>query len=116
MKSHEISSSQNDVFKTFKELLTSKGIKTHGRAFIFGRKAVMDVLEHHGEFAQGVVLSDSMMLNPRETSNFAASKIKIYSLKNALFEEMDVFGSRSPILGTHRNHKPIASYAAGDAA
>jgi TrmH family RNA methyltransferase len=99
MKTYEISSAHNDTFKLFKNLLTSKGIAENQQAFIFGQKAIDDTLRDYHQEAVGLIVSLEDEGEVQSPVPVQLPPVKnLYKLKNSLFKELDIFGSRYPIL------------------
>jgi TrmH family RNA methyltransferase len=113
-----ISSTSNTLFKLWHDLLKTKGIKKHGQFLVFGERAVFEMLELHPRFARNLLLDESLHSKldtsdgqaaqkaAQKTVQFAQEQMKsdgrsesmIVYLASALFKELDVFGTRSPIL------------------
>ncbi len=83
-----ITSPQNPIFSELKKLLTSKGIHKQNKFLIWGEKFIAEVLQASPEMA------DALILGPGHTS-MAPSCVE---LSNELFNELDIFGTHSPIL------------------
>lgn len=86
-----ITSSTNSLFKVWKSLLTSKGIKENKQFFLMGKKLVDEFLMNpNPDFKIEYVIF--------ETELNLQIKAKITQLSNELFKELDVLGTRSPLL------------------
>lgn len=93
----QITSASNNQFKIWKSLTTSKGIKEHNQFFLMGDKLVTEFLENpelpasRGFKAEYIVHSEEIRLKNPE-------KIKTTQLSLELFKELDVLGTRSPLV------------------
>lgn len=90
----EISNPSNKSMKEWKSLLSGKGIKKYGKAVISGRKIVAETMIHKPDSIQGYIVSDKMGAAQPEIP----SHIPVYRLKGELFRELDIFGTREPLL------------------
>ncbi len=108
----QITSPDNDVFRGLRDSLDSKGIRKHGQFMVFGSRVVLDTLKIHGHLARNLVtchslanqdpVGDEIMAlaqkrNQTRTEN-SAPGLSILDLARPLFEELDIFGTKSPIL------------------
>lgn len=93
----QITSASNNQFKIWKSLTTSKGIKEHNQFFLMGDKLVTEFLENpelpasRGFKAEYIVHSEEIRLKNPE-------KIKTTQLSLELFKELDVLGTKSPLV------------------
>jgi 16S rRNA (guanine527-N7)-methyltransferase len=87
-----ISSSQNPAFKDLKKLLTGRGIRKSGQALVSGEKLVTEVLTDHPQ------LCNAWVSGPDQPPPDEASRLRWYQLSPALLRELDLFGTRSPLL------------------
>jgi 16S rRNA (guanine527-N7)-methyltransferase len=87
-----ISSDQNPVFKDLKKLLTGRGIRKSGQALVSGVKLVTEVLTNHRE------LCLAWVSGPDQPPPDAEPRLAWYQLSAGLFEELDIFGTHSPLL------------------
>ncbi len=92
MSPKSISSLQNPIFSEYKKLLSSKGIHRQNRFLIWGEKFVNEVLAENPETVEALILG------PGHKLNLAAKSIDRIELSNELFSELDIFGTRFPIL------------------
>jgi TrmH family RNA methyltransferase len=99
-----IESSQNPKFKLWKSLFESKGIKKEGLALVFGEKVVAELTKTHRDHISELILSGGKHLG------FHPS-VKASFLSHDLFQELDLFGTNTPILVMK-----TASFEAWDAA
>ncbi|MEK6628587.1 MAG: TrmH family RNA methyltransferase [Bdellovibrionota bacterium] len=87
----QITSDSNNQFKIWKSLTTSKGIKEHRQFFLMGEKLVEEFLEKPTEgFKAEYIIHDAEI--PHNT------KVKKTFLAKELFKELDVLGTKSPML------------------
>lgn len=87
----QITSASNSQFRIWKSLLTAKGIREHRCFFLMGEKLVTEFLK---EPAPG--FKAEFILHDAEIPQVAACK-KTFLTKE-LFQELDVLGTRSPLL------------------
>jgi len=104
-----IASASNENYRRWLELLSSRGIKKHGQFLLFGAKVVEEVLksvaktaseERAAKPSQNTLLElivpqegEPVSLPIRETKG-----LRVMTVSADLFKEIDVFGTRSPIL------------------
>ncbi len=97
MKSYTVrtvESEQNESFKGLKKLLQSRGIRKEGRAVLSGRKLVEETLRDFPDRCLGWITpggDDPPPVVP-------ASRFTWFQLACPLFQELDVFGTGSPLL------------------
>lgn len=87
-----ISSPENQLFKDLKASLEPKGIKKHGLYIISGQKFVAESLQAPTVEAAYLVASPEMPL-PKN-----AGKSELIIFTKELFSELDLFGTKSPLL------------------
>lgn len=85
--SQEISSLQNEKFKKLKSLLSSKGIQEHKQALLFGRKVVAETIKKNRTACVALLSTEKL-----------DADLDMFTLGSKLFETLDVFGTKSPIL------------------
>lgn len=87
----KIGSAQNEQFKIWKSLLTSKGIKENKMFFLMGEKLVNEFLEEpiKGFKAEFILHNQEI---PQKTD------VKKTFLTTELFKELDILGTKSPML------------------
>jgi 16S rRNA (guanine(527)-N(7))-methyltransferase RsmG len=90
----EIVSSSNPLFKEARELLTGKGVRKRGKALIAGQRIIQEVLEQFPDRAEAW-LTDSKAEPPPDG---VPSGLVWYRLSGELFRELDVSGTKSPLL------------------
>lgn len=92
-----ITSATNAQFKIWKSLTTSKGIKEYNQFFLMGEKLVEEFLENFHDFldcgfkAEYLVHDEELILKTK-------TNIKTTLLSRELFKELDVLGTKSPLL------------------
>ncbi len=88
----EVASESNPTYKLASDLLTGRGIRKRGQALLAGPRIIAEVLEHFPDQVEGY-LTDSKGEPPPETAT-----IPWYRLADPLFKNLDVSGTRSPLL------------------
>ena len=90
----EIKSPQNPFYKGLKRLLSPKGIKKQQTAVLSGSKIILETLTHHPDRCVALITS------PKCEASFAAPPrhLSEYRLTPELFAEMDVAGTKFPLL------------------
>lgn len=89
-----ITSAQNSIFKDLKRLLSGKGVRKYQKALLFGPKPVAEALDRHpARCIAWISIGDQI---PPPAS--APEALQWFQLPQALFEMIDVFGTRSPSL------------------
>lgn len=91
MAIHEISSRSNPWFKTSLRLLSGQGVKKRGLTFLSGLKQVREVVSEFPERCEAIVFSESHSLP-------VPQGFKQYRLRGDLFREIDIYGTKAPIL------------------
>ena len=97
--STQITSSTNNQFKIWKSLTTSKGIKEYKQFFLMGQKLVQEFLLEAEEYLT-LGFKPEYIIHDEDNHNetLANTNIKKTFLSKELFKELDVLGTRSPIL------------------
>lgn len=105
-----LTSEQNPVFRALRECLNAKGIKKHGLFLVSGARVVAEMLERYPERVRDLIFppepdefTSQLLIRAHEIRNQmkasgTGSTFAILGLERKLFEELDVFGTRSPIL------------------
>jgi len=91
---HVIESEANAVFKDLKKLLAGRGIKKQGQALVCGARLVTDVIATQPGRCQAWITSG----NRQPPAAIAPQHMDWLQLTPALFQALDVFGTRNPIL------------------
>lgn len=89
----EVTSEANPTFKFARDLLTGRGIRKHGQALISGSRIVAEVLEGYRESVEAWITNSSGIAPPED-----AGALTWYRLSDGLFNELDVSGTKSPLL------------------
>lgn len=100
-----ITSSENAVFKILRDTLASKGIKKHEMFLVFGERAVHDTLKLNSSLVRDIIIcqgsADDLGSPIRaflsSTRKLAPAAVTL-SLSRPLFDELDLFGTKAPIL------------------
>jgi 16S rRNA (guanine527-N7)-methyltransferase len=87
----EVTSESNPSFRHFRDLLGGRGIRKHAKALISGPRIVAEVLESQARHV-AAWLTDSSGPAP------ALEALTWYRIAPGLFKELDVAGTRSPLL------------------
>jgi TrmH family RNA methyltransferase len=91
---HVIESLHNPLFKLWKSLLESRGIKKQGQFLLCGRKTVPEALSRHPERFSALLYS-----SPEQLSGWTLPlPLARYQLARPLFKELDVIGTGFPLL------------------
>ncbi len=94
MKTIEINSSKNTTFKRLLRLSNPRDIKKQERALLSGPKQVREVLKEFHDRCAGIVL-----FTGQKGPDFPeTAAIPRYVLSRDLFERLDCFGTRQPLL------------------
>ena len=94
MKTKEIKSKHNKTFRVLLKLTKARGIKKSGLALFSGVKQVEEVLREFPDRCMAVLCSSGQ--NPPLGS--IENDIHRFSLKTALFEQIDFFNTNHPLL------------------
>lgn len=93
-KTRRIDAATNADFKKYSDLLTGRGIRKHGLALVAGQKLVAEALSEFAHLcAELLVLPEHDRL-PAE----APADLPVSVLAPPLFRELDVAGTKSPLL------------------
>lgn len=94
MKTIEINSSKNTTFKRFLRLRNPRDIRKQERALLSGPKQIREVLEEFPNRCTGIIFSSR-----QRSPDFSESDaIPRYSLSPDLFDQLDWFGTKQPVL------------------
>ena len=85
-----ISSEQNETFRSLQKLLSSRGIQEQGLALIAGDKIIPEVAAHHSELMTAWITPEGGSPPPTDIPWLVLSKV--------LFDEINQFGTRSPLV------------------
>lgn len=118
-----ITSASNPLLGEWRDCLTSKGIKKHGTFLVSGRRAVGETLERFPKLAWNLLVCSERHVGPasgeadddrklieRARSLTAGNdpRFSVVALASKLFDELDVSGTRAPILVTRTPEIPAA--------
>jgi 16S rRNA (guanine(527)-N(7))-methyltransferase RsmG len=87
----EVTSESNPSFRHFRDLLGGRGIRKHSQALIAGPRIVAEVMANHLHHA-------AAWITDHGGSPPASGPLVWYRLAPALFRELDVAGTKSPLL------------------
>ena len=104
-KETTITSAENAVYRQLHDTLASKGIKKHETFLVFGERAVRDTLARHPGLIRDLIIcqgtADDIVSPIRalaaEVAKAAPAAAHL-TLSKALFGELDLFGTRFPLL------------------
>lgn len=88
-----ISSPQNPIFAELKKLLSSKGIHKQNKFFIWGDKFVSEILRDSPECVHTSIIGSGHQV--------LMGSLPTIELTQVLFNELDVFGTKTPFLVCH---------------
>jgi 16S rRNA (guanine(527)-N(7))-methyltransferase RsmG len=91
---HKIESEHNELFKEWKKLLGSRGIKKQQQALICGPKQVRDALRDFPERCAAWISAKEALAPPAN----APQHLHWYQLAPALFQVLDALGTHAPLL------------------
>jgi len=91
---HSIESDQNETFKDLKKLLSIRGIKKQGRAFLAGEKLVGEAVRDFPDQCEAWVSAGENLPPPAD----AQEGLTWYLLAPRLFEQLDPMGTHNPLL------------------
>ncbi|MFO7707352.1 MAG: 16S rRNA (guanine(527)-N(7))-methyltransferase RsmG [Desulfobacterales bacterium] len=87
-----IASGRNPVFKGLKKLLSGRGIRKSGQALVSGEKLVREALHRRRPCCR------AWISGPDRPPPASGDALPWYQLAPELLEELDIFGTRSPLL------------------
>jgi len=89
--SREVTSATNPTFRLCSDVLTGRGVRKHGRAILAGARPIAEIVERFPDRAEGWITDAD-----GEPPPLAA--LTWFRLADALFKELDVSGTRTPLL------------------
>jgi len=89
----ELSSESNPSFRSFRDLLTGRGVRKHGQALIAGPRIIAEVRDRFPGRVLAWITDDTQSPPANESVSVAW-----YRLSKPLFKELDVSGTNSPLL------------------
>jgi TrmH family RNA methyltransferase len=100
-----ILSASNTLLSEWRDCLQSKGIKKHGQFIISGERAVREVLELKPQLVRNLLLNvdhTERWMELAEQANALTQsntpRFSIVALGKTIFDELDVAGTRAPLL------------------
>lgn len=94
LKIKQIESDKNDIFRDLLKLLGGRGIKKAGKTIVSGSKQVFDVLGSMPEICEAWITKNDTPPPP----DSCPDGMSWLQLGPKLFDELDVFGTRTPLL------------------
>lgn len=94
LKIKQIESDKNDIFKDLTKLLTGRGVKKSGKTLVSGSKHVFDVLESNPGICEAWITKNDTSPPP----DSCPDGMSWIQLAPKLFDELDIFGTKSPLL------------------
>ncbi len=92
----ELTSSSNDLFRQFKSLTDSKGIKKHSQSLVSGPKITCEFLTQHPQLVLYILVFDPDQLI--ELKHMVKNHMTPVLLDKELFNSLDTIGTHKPIL------------------
>ncbi len=90
----EITSSSNPSLKLWRSLQSARGIKRYRLAIVSGERIITELLRSHpGDIQAGLISSRWQGELPE-----LPGSVKLFRLEDALFRELDLFGTHYPLL------------------
>ncbi|MBI5608372.1 MAG: class I SAM-dependent methyltransferase [Deltaproteobacteria bacterium] len=93
-KTRRIESGSNDAMRTWRDLLTGKGIRKHGLALVAGSKLVPEVLRDFEHLCVELLVP----LGTEHVVAEASADLPVALLAPDLFRELDQFGTKGPLV------------------
>lgn len=98
-----ITSDANATFREFKRVVKSDGVKKTGTTLVSGKRIIRDVVNSGAAQARSLIIHDGYaedddVINAH-MSKLAAEK-KLFILKKALYNELDIFSTGGPLMIT----------------
>ncbi len=101
-RARSISSPHHPLFKRWGRLLNSRGITQFHQFFLFGEKVIREILSRHSNQCDELITYTG--------SNFSLQippKVSCYRVAKTLFDKLDVFGTRFPLLVCQVREIPV---------
>jgi 16S rRNA (guanine(527)-N(7))-methyltransferase RsmG len=89
-----VTSEHNERFKSLKRMLTGRGIRKEGQALLAGRRPVAEMMAALPERCRAWITSGDQPAPPAD----APGGMNWLQLSEPLFQTLDLFGTRSPLL------------------
>jgi tRNA G18 (ribose-2'-O)-methylase SpoU len=90
----EVASEHNDRFKSLKRMLTGRGIKKEGLALLCGSRPVAEMLAAYPDRCRSWITPGDKPPPPSD----APGDMTWLQMAEPLFQELDLFGTRAPLL------------------
>ena len=104
-----ISSESNATFREFRRAVKSDGVKKTGSVLISGKRIIRDITGA-GAAAKALIIHDGYVEDDEDfnalLSSLAAEK-KLYILKKALYNELDIFNTGGPLMMAEAPELPL---------
>ena len=100
-KGHAITSAENKKYKEIKKIANAEGLKKHGSTIISGKKLIREAAENRALEKESLVIFDGYIESDEKIERVIQefdSKGKLLILKKGLFNEIDIFKTRSPLM------------------
>lgn len=94
LKIKQIESDKNDIFKDLLKLLGGRGVRKAGKTIVSGSKQVYDVLESRPEICEAWITKGDNSPPP----DSCPTDMAWFQMGQKLFDELDVFGTKTPLL------------------
>ncbi|MFC1650393.1 TrmH family RNA methyltransferase [Candidatus Latescibacterota bacterium] len=103
LPTEEINSSSNNSFKIWRSLVNARGIKKNKLAIVSGEKIINELFKNKKDIIRNVILSSNEKSSRFDNFTILSeltelSNIKFIKLKNDLFREIDILGTKNPLL------------------
>lgn len=97
MSQRVITSRDNKIFKELHRLLDARGLKKQERTIVAGEKLVRELMRERPQDCRRLIVPESFQGMNDAAGRFAAAGRRIV-LNRGLFGELDMFGTKSPLL------------------
>jgi len=94
----KITSSQNESFKHWKDLVTSKGVRENQQFILSGEKIIKEFLSWPNDHEARLKFKILAEIYPETGRTYTFNEIKKFELSNHLFKELDVVGTNFNLL------------------
>lgn len=108
-----ITSPENGAFKSLKKIIAADAVKKEGKTIVAGAKLVREIIRQQPERCTRLIVYDRWAAPTKDEAALIeqfASRGKLLVLKKALFNELDLFKTGSPLL-----ELPVPAIPAWDA-
>ena len=99
----EINSSSNNSYKIWRSLVNARGIKKNKLAIVSGEKIISELIKNKMDIIRNIIISSNEKSSGFDNLTILSdltrpSNIKFIKLKNDLFREIDILGTKNPLL------------------